>query len=186
MGCSILQPIQNPVQRQFILSQLPKISVSSVHLPKTLIVMSPMIFSPFDTRKIAYMNQKQQINYFSQNEWIAMPAEMFQLLLIQSLQKTEHFKIVTKPFLPSQYDFVLYTWITELNEDLTGVIPVFKINVQATLFDARHRRVIANRNFNKEIQLNNISIQSAMISANQATAIILQKITDFCIQSIKN
>lgn len=186
IGCSILQPVESPTLKQFILSQLPKIPVSSMHSSKTLVVMLPMIFSPFDTHKIAYVNQKQQINYFSRSEWIALPAEMLQLLLIQSLQKTRHFKIVVKPFLLGQYDFALYTWVTELNEDLTGVLPVFKINLQAILFDARHHRVIANRNFYKEIELNNISIQSAMIAANQAVAIILQQTADFCIQETKN
>src|SRR5438045_3714956 len=103
VSCSIFSPIKNSVHQQFVLSQLPVVSVSPVHNAKVLVVMSPIIFSPFAGYKIAYTKQREQIDFFTKSEWVASPADMLQLLLIQTLQKTKHFNAVVRPDFSKQY-----------------------------------------------------------------------------------
>jgi len=183
-SCSVFSPVKVPNQKQFMLSELPIVDSAPVLHGKVLVVTSPIIFSPFATRGIAYISQKQQISYFSKSVWAAAPADMLQLLIIQSLQKTNHFNAVIKPHFVNQYDFVLHTWVTELDEDLTGIKPVFKITIQAVLFDRAKQKVVGIKDFHAESVLNDSSIYSAIISANQAMAIVLKQLSNFCIMKI--
>jgi len=183
-GCSLFLPVSTPIHQHYMLEQLPSVSPHFSRHPKILMIMFPQTNPAYDTNQIAYASQKWQINYFSKNAWAMKPADMFYILMIQTLQQSKHFRAVIGPAFVGHQDVILNTWIMELREDTTQPLPTFNISLQAVLTDATTNQIIATKNFHEEIPLSNSSVQSAVNAANQAVAIILRKLSQFCVTKI--
>lgn len=182
-SCSLLSPVKVEPPCKYVLDQLPAVAVRHTSAG-TLLVMQPETRQVYNTTQMAYMTRPFQVGYFSQNEWGETPAQMEQPLLVETLQKTHFFHaIVTPPYI-GNYDYTLYTEITEIYQDYTTRPAESVITVRAVLSRTTTNRVIAETQFTVEEPIIPQSPYNGVRAMNRANAQVLSKLTEFCIHKL--
>jgi len=184
-SCSFLSPVKTDVANKYLLNKLPDHVPTKVTRPIILLVSIPETRPIFNTTQMAYTKNPYQVSYFSQNQWAETPIEMLQPLLVQTLQNTHHFKaIVTPPFI-GQYHYSLNTQLLELVQDYTHRTPLLLMSVKVQIIKTSTNQVIGTRQFSVTQPIPQASPYGGVYAANQATAHILERIAEFCLEKIK-
>ena len=97
--------------------------------PISLMVLQPETNPAYNTTQMAYTKKPFEVSYFAENRWIETPGQMLQPIIVQTMQRTHHFRaVITPPFIGS-YDYILNTQILEFQQDYTHCIAFFKVRV---------------------------------------------------------
>jgi ABC-type uncharacterized transport system auxiliary subunit len=183
-GCSFIQPIQQPTINNYELNAVAA-KPKAVNRPSRLILLvNNTLPSPgYDSNKIAYSQQAYRLDYYTVNRWIAPPAQMFTLSLINSLQQSHYFKaIATVPYV-GPHDLRLDTRMLSIKQDLTTTPNEVVVSVYAQLVNAHNLTIIANQEFEARVSCD-ASPQAAVLAANKALSEVLGQILDFSINNI--
>lgn len=179
-GC--LSPVKTVPINKYILNKLPDCVASKKLRPNILLVAMPSTKPIYNTTQMAYTIRPWQIAYFALNQWAETPSQMFQPLLVQTMEKTHHFKaIVTAPY-SGNYDYELNTEILTLLQDYTCKRPVLMMTVRAQMIKTSSNRVIGSREFAVIQALPQSSPYGGVIAGNMASKKILGEIAEFCLE----
>jgi len=183
-GCSFLSPVKTDTSNKYLLNKLPDYVPTKKTRAITLLVSMPETRPIFNTTQMAYTRNPYQISYFSQNQWAEAPVEMLQPLLVQTLQNTHHFKAIVTPPYVGLYNYTLNTQLLELVQDYTHRTPLLLMSVKAQIIKTSNNKVIATRQFSVTQPIPQVSPYGGVYAANQATAHILERIAEFCLEKI--
>lgn len=184
-SCSLFSPVKTDTINKFLLSKVP------THIPvkrprNTIILVSMPDSRPvFNTTQMAYTVKPYQISYFSQNQWAEVPAEMFQPLLVQTLQNTHYFKAVVTPPYGGLYNYSLNTQILELTQDFSHRTPMLLMSVRAQIMKTSTNQIIGTQQFSVSLPIPQGTPYGGVFAANQATAMVLEEISKFCLRNIR-
>ena len=183
-GCSLLSPVNSNPPSSFLINTVPNVSAEKHTRAVTLLVMPPESVAMFNTRQMAYTDKAYEISYFIDNQWAETPSDMLEPLIVQTLQKTDRYRTIVSPPYVGYYDYLLTTHIIQFEQDLTQNPSIFKIKIRADLTRMSNNRIIASRQFDVEVPIQQIKPYSAVIAANKATAILLKQLATFCTQHL--
>lgn len=184
-GCSLLSPVKVDTQNKFILNKVPDVVPARNTHSTILLVSAPEARPILNTTQMAYTIKPYQISYFSQNQWAETPGEMLQPLLVQTLQNTHYFKaIVTPPYI-GHYDYTLNTQILELMQDFTHRTPTLIMTVRAQIIRFSNNQIIGTKQFSVTLPIPQGSPYGGVYAANYASALILERISVFCLDKIQ-
>ena len=142
-GCALQPPAAQP-RKALLTPRLPEPMSSESGTRTTLLVFAPRSRPLYDTVRIAYQVQQNEVDYFGRTEWADTPAQMMQPLLVKTLQDTGLFTaVVTAPY-PGHYDSGLRTEIGELIADFSADPAVLRLSLRLQWTDAAGR-VVATR-----------------------------------------
>jgi len=176
-GC--LSPVKMDSANKYVINKMPCFVPTKKTRPIILLVSKPETKAVYNTTQMAYTIKPYQIAYYSLNQWAETPDEMLQPLLVQTMQKTHHYKAVVTPPYNGLYDYELDTEIVSLLQDYTCRIPVLRMNVRAQIIKMSTNRVIATRDFSVIQPLPQRSPYGGVLAANAATVQILGKVARF-------
>ena len=176
-GC--LSPVKVDSANKYVINKMPCFIPTKKTRPIVLLVTKPEIKAIYNTTQMAYTIRPYQIAYYSLNRWAETPDEMLQPLLVQTMQKTHHFKAVVTPPYNGLYDYELDTEILSFIQDYTCRIPVFRMNVRAQMIKTSINKVIATREFSVIQPLPQRSPYGGVLAANRATVQILERMARF-------
>lgn len=180
-GCTLFSPVHIDTKR-YVLSTVPDdLPIERTHAT-TVLVLVPETVPAYATPRMAYSVQKYQIAYFSQNEWVAPPAQMIQPLIVETLRRTHYFsEVLPSPYF-GQHTFSLRTEIIELKQDFSSGPGVLRLTMRCYLRREATNQVVATKELLAEELLSERNPYAGVVAANEAMGRLLRELSRFVIE----
>ena len=180
-GCA-LQPVAVEPHKA-LLTQMPERVPHASPGAAALLVFAPHTRPLYDSVRMAYQLQAQEVDYFSRNQWAETPSEMLKPLLVKTLQDTGFFSAVITPPYSGPYAWGLRTEIGELVADFTADPAVLRLSLRLQLIDGKSGRVVATRDLAMREPLRQRTPEACIAAANAATAQALLEVARFVVET---
>jgi cholesterol transport system auxiliary component len=185
-GCEALKPTVSSHPNLYVLSSAHNtVTPARPRLPAsgnapTLIVSPPHAAAGFDSKRIIYMRQADQLEYFAHSEWIDTPARMLAPLIVAAVEHSDAFRAVVQTPSTVAGDVRLDIEILRLQHEFLSTPSQVRFTLRAYLVDSKTRRVIASREFEASAPSASENPQGGVVAANQAVRTVLNDLSAFC------
>ena len=190
-ACSALKPFTAPAQHPIFYSladsaaaltpatDAPRAAATAL----TLIVSTPHAAAGFDSPRMMYLRQADQLQYFAHNEWIDTPARMLAPLIVSAVNGRGAFRAVVQTPSPATGEMRLDTEILRLQHEFVNVPSQVRFTLRAYLVENATRRVISSREFEAVVPSASEDPRGGVAAAHQAINQVLKQLADFCAQT---
>lgn len=113
----------------------------------SLLITTPIAASGYTTDKMMYMQTPFRLQSFSNNKWVAPPANMFLPILEQAIKNTRRFNAVVTPPFSGVTDYRLNTKILALQQEFIRPDSQIRLIVQASLVNSKTNRVMFTQTY---------------------------------------
>jgi len=191
-GCSALRP--KATQPTFYALDEPRVEAAAEKRPPaaqsaaapTLIVNPPHAAAGFDSRRIIYVREAHQLEYYAHNEWVDTPARMVAPLIVAALENSGTFRAVVLTPSAATGDLRLDTEIIRLQHDFASSPSRVRFTLRAYLVDNTTRRVLARREFDETVAADSDEPYGGVVAANRAVHTVLDQLAGFCTEAASN
>lgn len=188
-GCGAIQQAVSPHPSYYSLSgtRNNEAAAQSGQRPAapTLIVTPPHAAAGFDSQRIMYLRQENQLEYFARNEWIDTPARMLAPLIVAAAESTGSFRAVVQTPSPAAGEIRLDTEILRLQHEFLDSPSRVRFTLRAYLVDSATRRVIASREFEAAVAAASEDPYGGVMAANRAVKAVLEELAAFCAEAAR-
>jgi cholesterol transport system auxiliary component len=191
-GCELLRPAVSVHPKFYALSVTrDAISAAPSGQPAaptapTLIVSPPHAAAGFDSQRMMYLRQADQLEYFAHSEWIDTPARMLAPLIVNAVERSGAFRaVVLTPSLATG-EIRLDTEILRLQHEFLSAPSQVRFTLRAYLVDSRTRRVIATREFDISVASSSEDPYGGVVAANRAMQTTLENLSAFCVDAMRS
>ena len=182
---SCFSPIQQTPPKTYLLT-----GTHSTHHNRQVIASTPtsqkiILLLPvetdalYDTVHLLYTTQPYQISYFIRHQWAETPGSLLSSLILQTLQDSQHFKIVLIPPAMGPYDELLKIRIQKIQQNFSVSPAIAELTIEATLYDAKRNTFIATKKWQLTQPLVAASPEEGVRALNQATHLFLKNLIIF-------
>ncbi len=189
-GCEVLKPTTSSHPVYYTLSgvnvgamAVPSAQRIAINAP-TLIVSPPHAAAGFDSKRIMYMRQTDQLEYFAHNEWIDTPARMLAPLIVAAVERSGAFRAVVQTPSAAAGEMRLDIEILRLQHEFLSIPSRIRFTLRAYLVDSKTRRVIASREFDAAVPAASETPQGGVVAANRAVQTVLDNLSAFCAEAV--
>jgi cholesterol transport system auxiliary component len=180
-ACSFFSPVPN-ANKTYLVNTLPQnVAVHRGH-NGTMMVATPDSVPIYNTVDMAYTTSPYQIAYFAKSTWAETPGQMLKPLLVETLHKTHHYRVVTSTETAGQSDYVLHTQIVEFRQVFFMGSSDVHFKMAAQIVKTNSGQVIANKLFYVVEPAPENSPFGGVVAANHATAEMLRQVAKFCVR----
>jgi cholesterol transport system auxiliary component len=179
-SCSLLSPVKINPPANYVL-QDPTLEKTLPAVKSTRVLLVTKIFAPtwLNTQHMAYQNNKEQIDYFAKNQWVASPNQLLQPIVVHALQNSGMYRaIVASPF-SGDYDQRLEIQLLNFQQVFVQDSSYYWFTVQARLVKNNNQKIIATKRFNFEIPAPTANPAGGVEAANQAIRVWLPQLIHF-------
>ncbi|HVV69853.1 MAG TPA: ABC-type transport auxiliary lipoprotein family protein [Gammaproteobacteria bacterium] len=179
-GCSLLSPVKTPPNNQYTLSAAGATRTQPVRENRpTLLIATPAASPGYDTTNMIYLERPFQLNHYANHHWVSPPAEMLTPILEQKLRNSGCFRAALG--LPSSgtADYILNTELLALQQEFIGGRNQVRLALLATLINGASQQILAQRRFEAVVPAYQVNPYSGVVAANEAMAIVTQKLATF-------
>jgi len=189
-GCGAIGPAASPRPNFYSLadarnSATPAPPRAAVTAP-TLIVSPPHAAAGFDSQRIMYLRQADQLEYFAQNEWIDTPARMLAPRIVAAVERSGAFRAVVQTPSPAAGEMRLDTEILRLQHEFLSAPSRVRFTLRAYLVESATRRVIASREFEAAVPAASEDPYGGVVAANRAVQTVLENLSAFCAEAARS
>ena len=190
-GCAALTPVPSPHPRFYSLTgalgavQAVPQTGTTASAP-TLTVSPPHAAAGFDSRRIMYVRQADQLEYFAHNEWIDTPARMLGPLIVAAIERSGAFRAVVPMPSPAAGEMRLDTEILRLQHEFLQTPSQVRFTLRAYLVESATRRVIASREFDAAVPAASEDPHGGVVAANRAVQNVLEALSAFCADAARS
>ena len=191
-GCEILRPAVAVQPKYYALSATRDAATTvltdlrAVATAPTLIVSPPHAAAGFDSQRIMYLRQADQLEYFAHSEWIDTPARMLAPLIVNAVESSGAFRAVVQTPSVATGEIRLDTEILRLQHEFLTAPSRVRFTLRAYLVDSRTRRVIATREFDTVIPATSEDPYGGVAAANRAVQTALHNLATFCAEAMRS
>lgn len=189
-GCELLRPSVSAHPKFYALSNArdatsaaPAALLAAPAAP-TLIVSPPHAAAGFDSQRMMYQRQADQLEYFAHNEWIDTPARMLAPLIVHAVERSGAFRAVAQTPSVAAGEIRLDTEILRLQHEFLNTPSRVRFTLRAYLVDSRTRRVIATREFDTTVTAASEDPHGGVVAANRAVQTALENLATFCAEAM--
>jgi cholesterol transport system auxiliary component len=181
-GCSTLNPTATapPVFYTFDSGPARARTVAAPAAAPVLAVTPTRAAAGFDSQRIIYLRETQQLAYFAHSEWVEPPARMLASLLVAVLARSAEFRAVVLSGGSAAADYRLDTELVRMQQDFRTVPSQVLLELRATLVDEKTRRVLAVRQFSAQVSATTDDARGGAVAANSAVQQVLDEVARFC------
>lgn len=190
-GCQAIAPLLTPHPSFYTLAdagdtvmRVPPAPRAEAAAP-TLIVSPPHAAAGFDSQRIMYLRQADQLEYFAHNEWIDTPARMVAPLIVAAVERSGAFRAVVQTPSPASGEMRLDTEILRLQHEFSGTPSRVRFTLRAYLVDSSTRRVIASREFDATVVAPSEDPRGGVVAAKGAVRTVLDELSAFCAEEAR-
>lgn len=183
-ACSVFSPIKAESHTTYLISALPAPDLAPARRGGNILVTLPETPPIYNTTAMAYTTQPYQLAYFVKNSWAETPPQMLQPLIVQTLQQTQHFHSVGALSALGAYNYILNTQLLELKQDFSQTPNRVHVVLRAQLIRAAENELVASKTFVVDHVILKSDPYSGVRATNEAIAIILAELADFCLDEI--
>ena len=184
-ACSgTLLPKPPPAPARYLLDAVPvqpqPVARAPHASPLALAVVLPRAAPGYDSRRMLYLRQPQQLEAFAFHEWVDAPAQMLAPLLVRALQDREAFNVVLLAPSSARAGWRLETELLRLHQDFTTRPSQLRLGVRAVLLDVASQRVVAWQAFDLAVVADGDDPVAGARAANAAVQQLMQAVAAFC------
>lgn len=183
-GCSLFSPVKS-ISKSYMLCATPHPFHFYNSKAITIFVTQPQTAHAYNTTQMVYIPKHYQLAYFAKNNWADTPSHMLLPLIVKTLQNTHYFYAVVQPPFTGQYDYLLSTHVVRLQQEFICRPSRIHMTLSAQLINAKSGRVIATHSFSATQIAPCDNPYGGVVAANHASAVILQKLANFCVDNIE-
>ncbi len=189
-GCGALQQVVSPHPNYYSLAGGRNTAATAppntaVTAP-TLIVSPPHAAAGFDSQRIMYVRQANQLEYFANNEWIDTPARMLAPLIVAAVESSGAFRAVVQTPSPAAGEMRLDTEIMRLQHEFVSTPSRVHFTLRAYLVESATRRVIASREFEAAVPTASEDPYGGVVAASRAVQAVLEDLSHFCAEAARS
>lgn len=151
----------------------------------TLIITPTRAAAGFDSQRIIYLRNDNQLEYFAHSEWVDTPARMLGPLLASAMERTGIFGAVVATPAAASVDLRLETEIIRLQHNFQINPSRVQFTLRAFLLDEKTRRVLAWRELRGEAVTASDTPQGGVAAANEAVQAVLVELAQFVAAKVK-
>jgi cholesterol transport system auxiliary component len=144
-----------------------------------LVVEMPRAGPGFDSARMVYLRQPQQLQSFAFHEWVDTPAHMLAPLLVRALQASGSFRAVLRAPSAAGGALRLETELIRLQQDFGSTPSHVRLTLRAMLMDGATRRPIAWREFDVSVPAASDDPAGGVAAAREATRQVLGELAEF-------
>jgi len=189
-GCAALAPALAPHPHLYSLDgareAAPQKGTAAAATAPTLIVSPPHAAAGFDSRRIMYVRQAGELEYFAHNEWIDTPARMLAPLIVAAVESGGTFRAVVQTPSAVAGDMRLDTEVLRLQQDFGSSPSRVRFTLRAYMMDSKTRRVLAQREFDETAVAASEDPYGGVVAANSVVQIVLRQLAAFCTEAARN
>lgn len=153
------------------------------HSAPTLLV-SPMRAHPgFDTPRMAYRRDPNQIAYYANNRWVEAPARMLTPLVTQALEASSAFGAVVQAPGTVHTALRLDTELVNLSQDFSVQPSVMHLVLRAQLVDTNTQSIRASQLFEARAKAGTEDAHGGVEAANQLLPDVLTQLSRWAAQN---
>jgi cholesterol transport system auxiliary component len=145
-----------------------------------LLVAQPSAAPGYDSVRLLYRRQPQQLEAFAFHEWAEPPARLLAPMLVQALQGSGAFRAVLLAPTSGTGALRLETELVRLQHDFSAQPSAVRLTLRAVLIDTATRRVIASQVFDATAAAARDDPVAGVAAAQQATQRVLGELAAAC------
>jgi cholesterol transport system auxiliary component len=183
-GCSAsLLPKPPPAAARYTLdgsAATPSTAPAAAADAPVLLVALPSAAPGYDSTRMLYQRQPQQLEAFAFHEWVEPPARLLAPLIVQALQATGAFRAVLLAPTSGSGGLRLETEVVRLQQDFSAQPSAVRLTLRAALIDTATRRVVAAQDFDASVPAARDDPVAGVAAAQQATQQVLGALATAC------
>ncbi len=113
----------------------------------TLLVTMPREEPGFDTARMAYLRQPNEVSYYANSQWADTPARMLAPAMVRALERGGCWRAVVRTPTPVAADYRLEAEDLALGHEFFSRPSKVRLALRVVLVDAREESVVAARRF---------------------------------------
>jgi cholesterol transport system auxiliary component len=191
-GCAAIKPVVLPHPNVYSLAGARDGAVPAQALPRpalaapTLIVTPPHAAAGFDSLRMMYVRQADQLEYFAHNEWVDTPARMLAPLIVAAVGASGAYRAVVVTPSPASGEMRLDTEILRLQHEFLGTPSRVRFTLRAYVVESATRQVIASRDFEAVVPAASGDPYGGVLAAKLAVRTVLEDLSLFCAEMARN
>ena len=146
----------------------------------TLAVSALQAAAGYDSARIVYMRQPQQLEAYAQSVWVDTPARLLAPLLVAALQRSGAYAAVVSAPSAAASTLRLDTGLLRLRQDFEGGASTVTLTLRATLVDGAARQVLGSRDFSATVPAATADSAGGVRAAQAATRQVLAQLAEWC------
>jgi len=146
----------------------------------TLAVSALQAAAGYDSARIVYLRQPQQLEAYAKSVWVDTPARMLAPLLVAALQRSGAYAAVVSAPSAAASTLRLDTEVLRLRQDFEGGSSAVTLSLRATLVDGATRQVLGSRDFSATVPAASADSAGGVRAAQAATRQVLATLADWC------
>ncbi len=145
-----------------------------------LVLAQPSAAPGYDSARMLYQRQPQQLEAFAFHEWVEPPARLLAPLMVRSLQDTGAFRAVLLAPTSGTGALRLETEVVRLQQEFNAQPSAVRLTLRAVLIDSGSRRVIASQVFDATAAASRDDPVAGVAAAQLATQRVLGELATAC------
>ncbi|WP_419419279.1 ABC-type transport auxiliary lipoprotein family protein [Legionella sp. D16C41] len=182
-GCS---PVKPTITDEYKLATFSEKKLANHYTNLSILVAQPEAVSGYDTQDMRYVSKPFELSTYAHNAWIGTPADMLLPLILQSLQRSGYFYVVTSAPVTENTDYRLDTQLIELQQNFLVKPSRLDLTVKVVLTHLPDNRIVASEIINEHVSCLSDTPYGGVVAANQATKLFTAQLTDFVVKHTKN
>lgn len=151
------------------------------------ILVAPMRAHPgFDTPRMAYMREPNQIAYYAYNRWVEAPARMLTPLVTQALEANQSFAAVVQAPGAVHAQLRLETELVTLLQDFSSKPSRMRLVLRAQLVDTQTQTIKGSRSFETQAAAGSEDARGGADAINRALPELLGRLAEWTAQTSAN
>jgi len=181
-GCT-LGPIEQNAPHTFLLN--PDVAVETTSSnpkrpdPLILLVSQPRAQAGFETARMAYLLRPHEVSYYALNQWADTPAQMFAVLLTQTMEKSGLWDAVVQTASGMKADYRLDCDNLVLEQQFLSRPSRVRVALRVLLIEHKRQDVIGTRNFEVFEAAPSEDAYGGVLAANRAATQLLEQLAEW-------
>ncbi|WP_131783178.1 ABC-type transport auxiliary lipoprotein family protein [Legionella gresilensis] len=156
------------------------------HSNISILVAQPEALAGYDSQDMRYVSKPFELSTYAHNAWVDTPADMLLPLILQSLQRSGYFAVVTSTPITENTDYRLDTQLIELEQNFLTKPSRIDLTVKVVLTHVPDNRVVASEIISEHVTCPSDTPYGGVVAANQATKLFTARLTDFVVIHTRN
>ncbi len=187
LSLTACMPIQLPVVNHYQLQSFDAKAIpSEPSMRRSLLITQPSAAEGYQTEQMLYVKKPYQLSVFSENAWVASPANMLLPLLTQTFQTSHAFSAVVSSPYANQVDYRLDSELIAMQQNFLTQPSQFELVVKVVLTQVKNNTILYSGILTERIQSPTDTPYGGVIAGNLATAKLTSQIKHAVINVIRN
>ena len=138
----------------------------------------------FQSRNMIYVLTPFELQSYTQSRWIAPPANMLNLVLVNAIEATHYFKAVASPPFMAKTQYQLNSYLVAMDQSFMRPTSRVNLVLSVTLVNSQTSEVLAAKTFVSNVDAPGNNAYSGVIAANQAASDVAKEVARFVVQAV--